>query len=70
MTKFERQLFWIGLQEKVLTIIAAMIPRKIVYWCGVRMVSHATTGKYSSQVVPELTIDQLFTRWENDSRPV
>ena len=54
--------FWYG--------IALMLPRKLVYWCGIRLLTHATAGKYSYQVVPELTVLKALKRWEiNNETP-
>ena len=42
-----------------------MIPRKVVYYCGVRLWCHATTGKYSDTVADEVTMNEILTRWED-----
>ncbi len=44
--------------------IAWQLPRKLVYWCAIRAASYATVGKYSDQIVPELTAFQMIERWE------
>ena len=44
--------------------IAARMPRWLVYHCGIRLVSHATTGKYNKQIVPELTAMDALDRWK------
>lgn len=44
--------------------LANRIPRSIVYWSAIRVGVHATTGKYSSTVVPELTLLEALRRWE------
>ena len=46
--------------------IAELLPNWLVYWCAVRVVAHATTGEYSSQVVPELAAMDALHRWETD----
>ncbi len=43
--------------------LAWMLPRAVVYHCAVKVISHATTGKYGSQVVPELTAMEALNRW-------
>lgn len=50
-------------KENFLIWLAWHTPRCIVYWCGVRMCAHATTGKYSNQVVPELRAMEALQRW-------
>lgn len=44
--------------------LAWKLPRKLVYFCTVRAVASATTGKWSNQVVPELTAMDAIQRWE------
>ena len=44
--------------------IADKLPRQLVYFCGIRIIAHGTTGKYSNQVVPELTAMDAIKRWE------
>lgn len=43
--------------------IANHLPRWIVYWATIRLGAHATTGQYSSQVVPELYFMDALERW-------
>lgn len=44
--------------------LAGRMPRKLVYYCAIRLGVAATTGKYSSQVVPELHFTDALQRWE------
>lgn len=41
------------------------LPKKLVYFCAIRVVSYATTGKYSNTEVPALTAMDAIQRWEN-----
>lgn len=43
--------------------IAKQMPRWLVYWCAVRLGVHATTGQWSSQVVPDLQFTDALQRW-------
>lgn len=45
--------------------IAWHLPKQLVLWAAVRLMSHATIGKYSDQVVPELTCLEALKKWEN-----
>jgi hypothetical protein len=45
------------------------MPRGLVYWCAIRLMAHATVGRYSNQVVPELTALEALKRWD-DNDPV
>ena len=39
------------------------MPTTLVYFCTIRLIAHATTGKWSNQVVPELTAMGALERW-------
>ena len=43
--------------------LAWIIPKPLVYWAGMRLMANATSGKYSNQIVPELTFMDALTRW-------
>ncbi len=49
---------------KLAMAIVWWLPKWVVYWCSVRLMAHATTGKWSKQVVPELTALDALKRWE------
>lgn len=53
-----------GVDGLYLWLATFVLPRRLVYWCGVAISAHATTGKYSSQVVPELTALEALKRWD------
>lgn len=55
---------WSRPKEKVLLWVAYRLPRKLVAWVGIRIVAHATSGKYSSQIVPDLTAMEALKRWD------
>ncbi len=48
--------------------ITWLLPRKVVYWAAIRLGSYGTAGKYSHQVVPELTFMDALSRWEEDDK--
>ena len=48
--------------------LAWRLPRRLVYWATIRLLAHATTGEYSSQIVPELRAIDALQRWETFSR--
>ena len=52
------------MKEKLMIKIAWLLPREIVKWCSIRLIAHATSGKYSSQVIPELSAMDALKRWE------
>lgn len=51
-------------REQVWMKVADYLPKSLVYWAGIRMMVHATTGRYSLQEVPALTIMTALDRWE------
>ena len=42
------------------------LPKSLAYMCAIRVVSHATTGKYANQIVPDLTAMNALSRWDDD----
>ncbi len=52
------------MQEKLIIWVAWKLPRRLVYWCAVRLLVAATVPPYGDQVVPELTGMVALTRWE------
>ena len=54
--------------DKMWSGIAWKLPRRLVYWCAIRVGAHATQGKWSNQEVPALTLMDALKRWEDDER--
>ncbi len=67
--QFEYQYQARKFSEKVQRKIVWLMPRKLVMWAFIRVVSHATTGKWSNQVVPELGAMEALERWDNPKAP-
>lgn len=44
---------------------ANKLPRWLAYWAAIRVATHATTGEYSDQVVPELSFTEGLERWHD-----
>ncbi|MBU2527689.1 MAG: hypothetical protein KKC03_13920 [Bacteroidetes bacterium] len=44
------------------------LPRKIVYWCAIRLIANATQGKWGTQIVPELKAMDALKRWEPEGQ--
>lgn len=53
--------------EKVLRKIVWLLPRKVVMWAFIRVVAHATTGKWGNQIVPELSAMDALKRWDENN---
>lgn len=42
------------MREKFARWVAWRLPKKVVYWCAIRVIAYATQGAYGNTVVPEL----------------
>ncbi len=58
------------LLEKVYLRIAWMLPQGLVKWAFVRVATYGTVGKYSDQVLPELTIVAALERWSRQDNGI
>lgn len=52
-----------NLVERLTIFVAWRLPRRLVYWCAIRVGAHATQGPYSDQEVPALTAMDAIKRW-------
>jgi len=50
--------------EKIWMWFAWHMPKELVKWCAVRLMAHATTGKYSNVLTTQTTIIEALQRWE------
>lgn len=44
--------------------LAFKLPRRLVMWAAIRVIVNATSGKFSNQIVPELSAMDAIKRWE------
>lgn len=51
-------------REALALAVANRLPRWLVYWAAIRLMAHATTGRYGSTVVPDLRAMDALKRWE------
>ena len=51
--------------DKMWMWLAWRLPKRVVYWAAIRAGAHACGPKYPHQAVPELTLHELFTRWDD-----
>ena len=42
------------------------LPRKLAYWCAIRVISNATVGQYSNQIVSDLLAMDALKRWDDE----
>ena len=54
------------MKENIARWLVWMLPKRIVYWCAIRVTAHATQGEYSGQLVPELTAMDAVQRYGDD----
>jgi len=52
------------MKEKIIQWIVWHLPKNLIYWCAIRLISYGTVGEYSNQVVPDLTAMDALQRWE------
>jgi hypothetical protein len=55
------------MSEKVAKFIVwHLIPRRLVYWCAIRVAAHATTGQWGNEEVTSLTFTDALRRWPRE----
>jgi hypothetical protein len=55
--------YWGLLIGKLQVTVANWCPHWLVYRCSIRMLVHATTGKYSNTEVPAVEMVTCIHRW-------
>ncbi len=61
--KLRVRMFIAKYKETLLIKLAWLLPRGVAYWAAIRVMAHATQGKYGNQVVPDLTAMDALKRW-------
>ena len=46
--------------------LAWWLPRRVAYWCAIRVGSAATVGEHSDVVVPDLLFTEALIRWDRE----
>lgn len=57
------------MNDRIWLKLAWLVPRRLAYWCAIRIGAHATTGEYGHTIVPELTFMDALKRWEEPFAP-
>jgi len=53
------------MKEKLVQFIVwRLLSKTMIYYAAIRLISHATTGKYSQTEVPKLTAIEALDRWD------
>lgn len=55
-------------RDRLIQELVWRLPRRIVYWCAIRVGAEATTGQYGNTVVPELKYMDALKRWELEGK--
>lgn len=53
-------------EDEVWRWLANHLPRRLVYFAGMRLWIHGTWGKYSDTEVPSLLMVDALKRWEEE----
>ena len=64
---FELKLLRYRLKDTIIRRIAWRLPNRLVMWCYMRVGAHATTGKYSSTNVVDLSMMEAIDRFSKDN---
>jgi len=51
------------LRERFVLALVWRLPRWLVYWCAIRLMAHATMGRYGDQEAPALLAMDALERW-------
>lgn len=51
------------MSDKIMLKLAYLLPRRLVYWCAIRVGANATQGEYSNQIVPDLKFMDALRRF-------
>lgn len=55
---------WYVLRDETMLWCAHRLPRWLVRWATIRLIAHATVGKYGRTIVPELSAMEALKRWD------
>ncbi len=50
-------------KEKIAMMIVWKLPNWLIYWAGIRLMAHATTGEYANTETPALLAMDALERW-------
>ena len=52
------------MMDRICRFLADRLPKRVMYFCGIRILAIGTTGNHSDQIVPELTVIEALDRLE------
>jgi hypothetical protein len=53
-----------ALLEEAYMWLAWHLPKRLVYWCAIRLMAHATVGQYGSDHPDSVSVIQALNRWD------
>ena len=53
--------------EKLYQWIAWKLPKRIAFWCFMRLCAHATQGKYGNDTPTNMTWETIIKRWKDET---
>lgn len=63
--RWYRYLVWRWWHDRLPQWISYHLPKRVIYWCSIRVGAHATLGEFKTKVVPELTFMEAIQAWDN-----
>jgi len=54
------------MKEKFMLWFVWKLPKSLIYWCMIRGIAYATSGKYGNTIVPELTAMDAIERFDKE----
>lgn len=61
--KLEIKLWYYRMLDTIPRKLANVLPKRLVMWAFFRVIGHATSGKYDSTIVDEITWNVAIDRW-------
>lgn len=52
-----------NMRDRACLSLSRLLPRRLAYWCYIRVIAHATTGKFGNTHPDEATFGVASRRW-------
>ena len=52
------------MKERFCQWLACKLPKRVAFWCFMRVCANATTGKYGTDTPTGMTWETIYDRWE------
>jgi len=52
--------------DNIYKLIASILPRRLIYWCALRVGVYATANRYAGEEVPALLFMDALKRWDDN----